>query len=319
MIWLVWRQHRIEAALMAGLLALLGACLLAADQAIRSRAAQFGLGDCLAHYQTATCGVKVLEFNQSMIGLTLSGSVMGLKALPALAGVFLGAPLVAREVEQGTHRVAWTQSVTRSRWLASHLIAVMGIVLVASAVAQAAVNQVLFPVVDAQDLSRGLIGRGRFQPLMFDAIGILPVAYTLFAVALGTSCGALLRRTVGAMVLVLVLFVGVRVSVAFLARPNYMPAVTTTVAVEMPNEQFTGANVPPGSWLIDSSAAQGNGNLGRVLCVMSPSPGCLDHYQVTYQPADRFWPFQLIESGIFLALSLLLLHATWLLVRRQTA
>ncbi len=87
----------------------------------------------------------------------------------------------------------------------------------------------------------------------------------------------------------------------------------------MTNEQFTGAKVPPGSWLIDSSTLRGNGHLGRVPCVISPSPSCLDHYQVTYQPADRFWPFQLIESGIFLALTLLLLPATWLLVRRRTA
>ena len=189
MTWLVWRQHRIEAALTAGLLALLGACLVAADAAMASAAKQVGLGNCLAHYTSASCGWKVSQFVQSFLSLTLTGSVMGLKALPALAGVFLGAPLVAREVERGTHRLAWTQSITRSRWLAGHMVAVLGIVLVASAATQLALNWVLSRLLDAGDLIGSSVAR--FGPLMFDAIGIVPVAYTLFAVALGTTCGAL--------------------------------------------------------------------------------------------------------------------------------
>jgi hypothetical protein len=33
-----------------------------------------------------------------------------------LAGLFWGAPLIAREVEHGTHRLVWTQGVSRLRW-----------------------------------------------------------------------------------------------------------------------------------------------------------------------------------------------------------
>ena len=38
--------------------------------------------------------------------------------VPGIIGLFWGAPLVARELEAGTFRLAWTQSVTRTRWLA---------------------------------------------------------------------------------------------------------------------------------------------------------------------------------------------------------
>jgi len=321
MTWMVWRQHRIEAALAAGLLVLLGACLVAADVAIAGAATQVGLGDCLAHYTSASCGGKVREFVQSFLTLSpnplsLTPSVMGLKALPALAGVFLGAPLVAREVEQGTYRLAWTQSITRSRWLGGHVIGVVGIVLVASAAAQVAVNRVLSPLLDAGDLD--VFSVSRFGGLMFDAIGIVPVAYTLFAVALGTTCGAVVRRTLGAMVLVLVLFVGVRVSVSEIARPQYMPAITKTVALESTRDPQQ-LQVPTGSWVMDLSVDQGDGHRGNVPMCSPPRSGCVDRYTVTYQPGDRFWRFQLIESGIYLGLTVLLLGATWLLVQRRTA
>ena len=81
---------------------------------------------------------------------------------------------------------------------------------------------------------------------MFDAIGFVPVAYTTFAVALGTTCGALTRRTLGAMVLVLVLFVGLRVSVAVVARPQYQPAVTGTATItHAPGSEPVGVTFRP--------------------------------------------------------------------------
>ena len=41
-----------------------------------------------------------------------------LYALPGVLGLALGAPLIASECSLGTNRLAWTQSVTRIRWLA---------------------------------------------------------------------------------------------------------------------------------------------------------------------------------------------------------
>jgi hypothetical protein len=39
----------------------------------------------------------------------------------------------------------------------------------------------------------------------------------------------------------------------------------------------------------------------------------------TYQPGYRFWPFQFIETGIFLALAAALIAVTFLIVRRRDA
>jgi len=135
------------------------------------------------------------------------------------------------------------------------------------------------------------------------------------------------------MVLVLVLFVGLRVSVAEVARPHYQPVVTGTATItHAPGSEPVGVHIPTGSWVVDLSYDQGDGRHGNVpMCSTQPAPqgpgsgtsgtrpGCVDRYTVTYQPGDRFWPFQLIESGIYLGLTVLLLGATWLLVLRRAA
>jgi hypothetical protein len=62
-----------------------------------------------------------------------------------------------------------------------------------------------------------------------------------------------------------------------------------------------------------SSVPQLTGHIGD--WVLGFKPGNL----VTYQPADRFWPFQFIEAGIFVALTAAALGATiWLLHQRAT-
>ena len=120
------------------------------------------------------------------------------------------------------------------------------------------------------------------------------------------------------MVLVVVVFVGVRVSVAEIVRPQYMPAITKTVALESASDTQE-LQVPTGSWVMAQSVDQGDGHRGNVPICLPPRSGCVDRYTVTYQPGERFWPFQLIESGIYLGLTVLLLGATWLLVHRRTA
>src|SRR5262249_30193792 len=148
-------------------------------------------------------------------------AIIWLNLLPALLGIFLGAPLVAREWEQGTFRLAWTQSVTRMRWLALKLSGVLGAALLATAALTALLTWWFAPL----DHFGGL-----YFPLAFDLEGAVPVAYAAYGLALAVAMGALLRRVVPAMAATVAGFLAIRVPVELWLRPRYLPPITLTGA-----------------------------------------------------------------------------------------
>ena len=111
--------------------------------------------------------------------------------VPALIGIFWGAPLIARELETGTHRLAFNQSITRTRWLATKL-AIIG-------TATAATAGLLSWAVTAWAHHIDHATGNAIRPQFFGARGIVPIGYALFAFALGVTLGMLIRRTVPAM------------------------------------------------------------------------------------------------------------------------
>ncbi len=124
-------------------------------------------------------------------------------ALPALLGMFWGAPLIARELESGTYRLAWTQGVTRSRWVLTKLAVVGGASMVAAGLMSWMLTWWASPCRHAQ--------RQSFRFVIFDSSYIAPIGYAAFAFALGVAAGVLWRRTVPAMATTLVVFIAVRV------------------------------------------------------------------------------------------------------------
>jgi hypothetical protein len=142
----------------------------------------------------------------------------------------------------------------------------------------------------------------------------------VLAPALGILAGALARRMVLAMLITLVLFLGIRLPVEFFLRPNYEPAITLTWSLDAPKP----TTMSDTDWTISSGWLDGQGNqVNQIKCSGSQSfqqclkaDGVRAQY-VTYQPADRFWPFQWIETGIYLACAALALGATAWLVRRR--
>ena len=132
--------------------------------------------------------------------------------MPALIGVFWGAPLVARELETGTYRLAWNQSVTRTRWLAVKL-GLIGLAAMAAAGLLSLMVTWWSSPIDQALAARGpqrAQRRNRFAPLLFGARGIVPIGYAAFAFALGVTVGVLIRRTLPAMATTLAVFVAVR-------------------------------------------------------------------------------------------------------------
>lgn len=236
--------------------------------------------------------------------------------LPLLVGLFLGAPLVARELEHGTHRFVWTQGVSRLRWalVKFGLIGAVGLLLAAGYAV------LLTWWMEPLNVATG----SRLQWLVFDLQGVVPLAYTLFAVALGIAAGVVSRKVLPAMGITLGVFLVVRVLIAWLARPHYLAQVErrTSVSTEMiPNELH-------GDWQISSAVYDANGNLiadGSMMCPKNLPPGAgppggcdSSRYNLEHiQPAGRFWTFQWIEAGIFTALAIALVAFAVYRVQRR--
>lgn len=233
--------------------------------------------------------------------------------LPLLVGLFWGAPLVARELEHGTHRLVWTQGVSRMHWAGVKLgLVILATVLVAAGYALL-VSWWLEPLNQA--------GQGRMAELSFDVQGIAPVAYTLFAVALGVFAGTVWRRVLPAMAAALVAFLVLHFVVLLQLRGNFLPAHERTFPViggQRPNTAI-------GDWTFSAGIKNAAGEVlstGQQIqctpavagqpggpCASSP-PGAYN-FQL-YQPAGNYWPLQFIEAGLFTALAALLLFlAIW--------
>ena len=312
MSWVVWRQHRAEGLMLLVVLALVGVFLLVTGLELASGFQQLGQSHCLG--QNAKGG-SCAELDQVFYThyAFVQGGALGLLALQLLLGALVGAPLVAREVEQRTHLLVWTQSLTRTRWLTLKLALVLGAGLLASGALLAVLSWWHSPSAQLN---------GSFGNSVYDTSGPVWVATTLLALALGIFAGALTRRTVAAIFLTIALFVAIRVPVEAWGRPNFEPPVTVTYAVDQPN--------PPAlsnqDWIISqgfidaqrnrSTTFTGNCTSAETATQCLQDNGVQAQY-ITYQPANRFWTFQWIETGIYLGFSLLALCATFWLVRRR--
>ena len=260
MIWLSWRQARSSARIAAVVIALAALMWLVTGLLLRRS------GSVLDSFQ--------------LVRLINTGAI----AVPAVVGAFWGAPLVARELESGTFRLAWTQSVTRTRWLRGKMIAAGLIGLSFASLVTVGIDWWSAPV-DAA-------GGNRFTAALFSVRGFVPVSYTVFAFALGVACGVILRSVVPAMAVTLTVFTAVRIVVTLWIRPHFATPVTT---VGLPS--VVG---PDGAPAVDGSSVTVTG--GWVLSDRLTGAGSSVREVVVSQPADRFWSFQWIETALFLGL-----------------
>src|SRR4051812_35946767 len=161
---------------------------------------------------------------------------------PALVGAFWGAPLVAREFEAGTHRLVWTQSISRTRWLAVRLAVAGTAAVVVTGLLSALVTWWAAPLDDAAAAVYG----------PFDQHDVAPVGYALFALALGVTAGLVTRRTLPAMSLTLGGLLAVRIIVTQWVRPLAVAPRTVTLALDPDTTGYgSGGNIllgiPPDS------------------------------------------------------------------------
>jgi ABC-type transport system involved in multi-copper enzyme maturation permease subunit len=323
MTWVTWRQYRLQWAIALGLLAAFGAMMVVTGLQMASQW-HSALAACTA---ARTCGS--LSGSLFLGSHTVGFLVILTLGVPAVLGILLGAPLVASEIESGTSLFAWTQGITRGRWLAIKA----GWALLAAAGVTGAVSAL---VTWWSGPDNALQGDG-FNPGRFDIMGIAPVGYAVFAVALGIAAGTLMRRVIPAIAVTLAGFIAVRAVIYIGLRQHFMTAVTHVYGL---TQSFT----PPGSaWQVAAGALDPGGRMipltdgtdiaqnvsssaVPVACHGLNNAATLSCMQsagyrqfVSYQPGSRYWAFQGIETGIFLALAAVLLAVTFCVIRRRDA
>ena len=219
MIWVAWRQFRTQALVTLGLLAAFAVVVLVTGLHLRDVYSSLGGAQCSARNDCTALGAhdKALA---DLLGPALL-------VIPALLGMFWGAPLVARELESGTFRLAWTQSITRRRWLSTR-VALVGVAALAVAGLASWLVSWWFEPLDAVNMNR-------FDPGVFTARGTVAIGYAAFAFALGVAAGALTRRTLPAMAATLVGFVATRIVFTFWVRPHLLPTKAVLVPVTFGN------------------------------------------------------------------------------------
>ena len=360
MTWLTWRQFRAQAITAVAALAAFATLLAVTRPHMDSLYAASGITGChggtcaglasqFLEYLTSGRGVPLLPDGTNAYVILYFVSVLVILAAPAIVGIFWGAPLIARELETGTCRLAWNQSITRTRWLT--------VKLTLTGVAAMAVTEALSlmqawwaaPIGKAVGLggSASIITEGRFGSFVFATHGITPLGYAAFGFVLGVTAGLLIRRAIPAMAVTLAIFAAVQVVTPLWIRPHLIPPSRTMASIEAAQVEVfptggtiavTASHVPgqPGAWITSSGAVNAAGQpasapaacnsaLPRVVGAGGSAKwdNCLASHgirvAVSYQPGSRYWPLQLTETGLFLALALALAGLCfWQLGRRRS-
>ncbi len=307
MTWLAWRQLR--------------ASLVVATVAT---AAVVGVLLATRGHVAAVAGTDRLStFDDSLrlLGTALVG-------VPVLVGAFWGAPLVAHELEAGTHRLAWTQSTTRRRWLVTKV----AVAAVAAVVLTGLFSLVLTWWSAPFDALGNRIGTADFGQR-----GIAPVSYALFALVLGTLAGAVLRRTLPAMAATAAGFFVVRFAFQLAVRPHLLSPITRTQPSDVVG-QPAGGPAGEGGWVLARTTVDGVGHViapDRLDATLAGRCGltrastgaewasCAErlgvHDIVRVHPAGHFWPLQVAESVAFLVLAAVLAVACDWWIHHRTA
>lgn len=352
MIWLTWRQFRMPAYITAAALAVLGILLAITGPHLHHQYQDFAK-------QLASCNLnntcdEVSGFKVSFLDKLLENQLI-LAVLPLVLGAFWGAPLVARELEAGTWRMAWTQGVTRNRWLAIKL-AVVGVSTVAATGLLILMESLWLAPVDRMDMDR-------FDPSQFGDRGIVPLAYALFAFAFAVAAGTLIRKTLPAIASTAVAFIAARIAMTDGLRPHLLPAkrLVTALADQGIGFRLQGGSVSvvgngphaSNTLVLSSKIIDASGNAPTSDFIKSICPGIGDppalgsagpqrvklgiggkppeiqsciqqislkfHEVSTYQPANRYWTFQIMESAIFVLLAVGLFALTFWWTRKRLA
>jgi hypothetical protein len=367
MIWLTWRQFRAQAIAAAAALAAFAVLLAATESQLSSQYDSSGLLTC----HGAACAGLASTFLSNLASgggfAVVPGSgyailyflgILVILIAPAVTGCFWGAPLIASELEAGTFRLTWNQSITRTRWLTVKLTLVGAAAMAVTEAFSLIQAWWAAPIGKAVGLggSSSIFSETRFGVFIFPTHGITPLGYAAFGFALGVTAGLLVRRPIPAMAITLAIFAVVQLITPLWIRPHLFPTSQTTATIAAaganvslkanPKLAVTASVVPghPGAWIISSAGVSATGQRVSTIPAACESvvvhtfgaqrgttggPGsdalnnCVASQGIrvaeSYQPASHYWPLQWSETGMFLALALALTgYCFWRLNRRRS-
>lgn len=318
MIWVGWRQQRLETLIAAAMLAVLTAVAIPTGLHMTSVYAHDGLAACIGNAQPASaCGVEVPAFLTRFNGLNLL--FLWSSLIPALAAILLAAPFVL-DLDSGTYRLYWTQSITRRRWIVTKLALSAAALVVVAACLIALATWLRAPIDHLN---------GRMSTNVYDIEGIAPVGYALFVFGVAVAIGALWRRAVPALLVAFVVYVVGRSFMDSWLRQRLLSPVTTTWLVNRPgpdlnralviNEFASDKNGHRLAVATHPCGGSGNGLFSHTnaICSQPHRPGAHAFMTAVYQPASRFWALQGVEFAIIAGIgTLLVLAAAWWTHRR---
>jgi hypothetical protein len=309
--WVSWRLQRTETLIALAILALLAALLIPTGVQMANAYRHDGLAACLSinPSKPVLCGNELGAFHQRFQSLTTLASWFTL--IPGLIGVLLAAPFIF-DLEHGTYRLAWTQSITRGRWLLGKL----GLPVVTAMLAGGALT-LLFTWWRAPNVHIN----GRLDTGNYDTTGTVVIGYTLFALALALALGAIWRRAAASLTVAFVGYFAARIYVDYSLRGHLIaPLKATYKGTRQPSFLYN-AHVLSLDGTVNGhqfSTAGGGGFLGGHVQVAAPG---ISHalFHVVYQPESHFWPLQLTETGLFVGLAaLMILFAAWWTQKRTS-
>ncbi|MFF8380713.1 hypothetical protein ACF07V_31775 [Streptomyces sp. NPDC015661] len=310
--WVTTRQHRRALWWSLALAAVAAVVMVTSRMWSDSAVAALRAAGCAADSVDRSCFQSSRDYadDQWFARNLLTYAALGMLVLPGLLGAFVAGPMLARELESGTYKLAWTQAVSPARWLAAKVAVPAALTLVVVT---------LLSLVFYWSWSTGPTNDFPtywYEPTMFVSFGTVPVAHALLGLALGTVVGLLVRRTVVAMG-VAALVIGVALAALARLRDGLWPIQT-----------LTGKDLSPRGvvWQLDHGMLTASGerlswsdcfvtqpqNAGQC---MTDRGGVVDFIDV--HPHAHYWPLQLVETGICLALAALALFAAFRVLRTR--
>jgi hypothetical protein len=305
-IWVGWRQARTETLIAAAILALLALALVPSGIDMASTFHHDGLSRCLGPSPEGACEEAIRSFTSRFE--SLDNFVAWTTLVPGLIGALLATPFLL-DLEHGTYRLAWTQSITRRSWIAHKLALATGAAVLAAVLLTAYLTWWHRPLVRLN---------GRLDNSIFDSVGTVVVGYVLFALGLGLAVGVLWRRAVPALVVAFGAYMGARIFVDVWLRQYVFTPLSVT--------WHRGAPEPASlyhAWILNAGPSDKFGHsLAPRLTFCSKAqfeagrcPAFKDvpeYMHAVFEPASRFWLMQGVETAAFGGLGLVLIaFAAW--------